>query len=289
MAYFLDLNNRDIKLFLSEVRKTKVLTLEEERELGFIIQNGTKRESEKASQRLVNANMRFLVRTVKSFYSNSLSFLDLVSEATIGMMKATKAFDPSKGRFITISVRYMRDALNEAIQTKDRTIDLPINQDRLLKRIIKAKDKFYKINCYEASDYIISDMLSTKEKPVTVEAINECILASQGINSVDKSFGTGEEEGTMVDVYENTNSPKPDRDTTQSDFNLDLARTLKKLSEKDAYIITHALGLFGNEIKSKETIAEEMGYKCDEIIRQRLVSSLAMLGSNDRAILLKKY
>ena len=158
-------------------------------------------------------------------FITDLELCELYNEAYFGMYNAALTFNPKKGAFTTHAKQQMRASLQSAVENNKGTISLPTNQARLMAKIKKAQNKYFNENCYNPSNWELSEILGETEK-----AIDKCLSSSQNVSSIDKKFGDGDEDGSLVDVYENVNSQKADHltDKEDKDYAFEKAKTILK-------------------------------------------------------------
>ena len=134
--------NEVVDAYLSEITKISMVSAEEEKVLCDRILSGQNGLDEKARQRLVEGNLRFVVSVAKQYQGSGLELMDLINEGNVGLVKASQYFDPSKGiRFISFAVWWIRQAVMESLKEKGRLVKLPLNQINAQQKIARQMDQ----------------------------------------------------------------------------------------------------------------------------------------------------
>ena len=207
-------DNVSIKNYLKDISKIPLLTKEKELELGKIIQQGlsenaTKEEkikADKARNKLVGSNLRFVVSVAKQYRNQGLPFVDLINEGNLGMIQAAEKFDWTKGyKFISYAVWWIKQSIIQAIALKSRTIKVPMNQTISLAKLNSESEKFEQLNDRKPSFDELSLLTG-----VSVDKIIKIYSYNTNCVSVDTSFTTDEDSGCLLDVVKNPNSESSD-------------------------------------------------------------------------------
>lgn len=253
------ITNKDdisIKNYFRDISKIPLLTKEEELELGYIIQNNLKKlnnsenlslqekrlteiEINKAVNKLVSANLKFVISVAKQYCNQGLPFIDLVNEGNLGMIQAAKKFDPNKGyKFISYAVWWIRQFIMQAIALKSRTIKTPVNQSASLSKLNNAVNKFEQLNGIKPSYEELSKLTG-----ISVEKINKIYSYNSSCISVDTPFTTEEDSGCLLDVVRNPNCEDSDKNLMDSSLKQDINRVLDKLSPREKVILQMFFGI----------------------------------------------
>lgn len=270
------ITNRDrdsVNLYLKDIGKVKLLSADEEKDLAHRAKAGDKR----ARDRLIAANTRFVITVAKQYQGQGLDLEDLISEGNIGLIKAADKFDPDRGyKFISYAVWWIRQSILQALSDKSRTIRLPLNQVAMLNKVRKATSEFISKNEREPSMKELSEITGIDESKIT-----SILNMSAHMLSVDSPF-KDEEEGTLIDVIPNQNSPKADAALMKASKEQDIAKVLSPLGPRSHDIIRMYFGL-----GTREMTLDEIGNKfgiTSERIRQLKEKALDIIKPN-----VKKY
>lgn len=271
-----------LEKYLQEIGKEPLITPDEEVRLAQRIKNG----DQQALDKLVRANLRFVVSVAKQYQNQGLSLPDLINEGNLGLIKAADRFDETKGfKFISYAVWWIRQSILQAIAEQSRMVRLPLNQLSTLNKVKKAFSKLEQQ--YEREP-------SYEEISMTIEISPERISDSLGNSGYHKSFDEPLVQGGEEKIIEQFSSEKEYPDE-QADYTLmheslrkEIDRSLSTLSEREREVIKlfHGIG-----VKHSLTL-EEIGEKLDltrERIRQIKEKAIRRLRINSRSKLLKTY
>ena len=241
--------------YLRDINSIPMVSPDEETELAYSIQKG----DEDAYRRLVEANLRFVVSVAKQYQSSGLDLCDLINESNIGLMKAARRFDPTRGfRFISYAVWWIRQQIMAAISEQGRMVRLPLNQVGILNRINRARAQFEQENEREPSDRELAEFLD-----ITPDRVGEAIRHSARHISFDVSFGE-DGDGTLLDVVPDENAELADRGLQQESLRTDIQHVMMVLSPREREIVSRAFG-----IGCREMTLEEIGERF-ELTRERV-------------------
>src|SRR6202162_6653012 len=194
------ITNRDsqaVEKYLQEISKIPMITPEEETVLAQRIKMG----DQKALDKLVQANLRFVVSVAKQYQHQGLSLSDLINEGTLGLIKAAQRFDETKGfKFISYAVWWIRQSILQALAEQSRIVRLPLNKVGLTNRIAKAYSMLEQQFEREPSTEELAEMLE-----LDIEEISSTIGIGGRHVSVDTPLSEGE-DNSLIDVMENTNA-----------------------------------------------------------------------------------
>ena len=187
-----------VSRYMSDVNRYPMVTPKEEEELAFRIRAG----DEEALRRLVEANLRFVISVAKQYQGHGMDLPDLINEGNVGLLKAARKFDPSKGfKFISYAVWWIRQSILQALADKSRMVRLPINQVNALGKMLKAGAVFLQENGREPSDAEIADLTG-----LSPDKTGDAARVSGPLLSFDTPFGEGG-EGTLLDVVPDGSCP----------------------------------------------------------------------------------
>src|ERR1700761_8319635 len=268
-----------LQQYLSDVAKIPMVTAEEE----VILTQKIKQGDEAALQRLTNANLRFVVSVAKQYESSGLTLGDLINEGNLGLIKAAKRFDETKGfKFISYAVWWIRQSILQAINDHARIVRLPANKVGDLSKISKASSKLEQELERPATVEEIAENLE-----ITVEKVSGTLGSAGRHISVDAPFSS-EEENTLLDVLQNS-GPGTDNVVMVESLNTEISRSLSVLAARDREIVEMLFGIGGGQPLSLEEIGDK--YKLTrERVRQIKDKALARIRQNPRSLSeLKSY
>lgn len=240
-------DNISIKNYLKDISKIPLLTKEKELELGKIIQQGlsenaTKEEkikADKARNKLVGSNLRFVVSVAKQYRNQGLPFVDLINEGNLGMIQAAEKFDWTKGyKFISYAVWWIKQSIIQAIALKSRTIKVPMNQTISLAKLNSESEKFEQLNDRKPSFDELSLLTG-----VSVDKIIKIYSYNTNCVSVDTSFTTDEDSGCLLDVVKNPNSESSDNNLINDSLKYEIKLLLNKLTPKQRVVLQMIFGI----------------------------------------------
>ena len=266
-----------VKIYLQQIGKIKLLTSDEELEVAKKIKENN---SEQAKKVLVNANLRLVVSIAKKYIGRGLSFLDLIQEGNMGLMRAAEKFDYSKGyKFSTYATWWIQQAITRAIADKSRLIRLPVHMIETLSKIKKI-----------SMDLTIENGTApTKEEiaykiGMPVQKLTALIESAQGTVSMESPANQKDESTKLSDFIVDESTLSPDTKVTQDNLFSDIKKMLNHLSEKERNVLIMRYGLDDNgEKKTLEEIGTYYGVSRERIrqIENRAMSKLKKLCRNN--------
>ena len=226
--------SQSLDKFLQEIGREDLISVEEEVELAGRIRNGDMA----ARERLVNANLRFVVSVAKQYQNQGLSLPDLINEGNVGLIKAAEKFDETRGfKFISYAVWWIRQSILQALAEQARIVRLPLNQVGSLNKIQKAYSRFEQ----EFERRPSAEELA-EELDMPIDKIAE-VLRMQGRHvSMDAPFVDGE-DNSLIDVMENQDSPRADRGLITESLHQEIDRALATLSDREQRIVRKFFGV----------------------------------------------
>lgn len=271
-----------IDQYFKDISRIKLLTFEEEIDLAKQIKNGSKQ----ALDKLVNANLRFVVSVAKQYQNKGVLLLDLINEGNIGLIHAAETFDEQKGfRFISYAVHWIRQAILAALTKQSHTIHIPLNQFNLSSKVRKIVEE-EKSKGIELTDEDLADRLD-----IDIEDIRDILNQTLGYTvSLDSTLSVDDEKSTLADVLKNDNAKSPDADLIEGSISKDLMTFINKVlddREKQVIIMNYGLGGFESPMSFQE-IGDRMGLT-KECIRQIKEKALRKLRLHDGNRILKQY
>jgi len=276
------LTNRDSKSidkYLSDVSKEEMITPQEEVELAKRIKQG----DETALNKLVNANLRFVISVAKQYQGHGLTLEDLIAEGNIGLITAAKRFDETKGfKFISYAVWWIRQSIMQAIAENSRVVRLPLNKVSAIQKIANAFAKLEQHHERAPSNEEIGELLETSG-----ESVADLFNYSQKQVSVDAPMIDGE-ENSLLHVLPNDSSIAPSDGLVRESLCQDIERVLVSLKHRDAEVIRLSYGLNGEPPMTLEEIANRLDLT-RERIRQIREKALRVLRKKANSNILKHY
>ncbi|MFI3305452.1 MAG: RNA polymerase sigma factor RpoD/SigA [Rikenellaceae bacterium] len=264
--------------YLQEIGKEELITVEEEVELAQRIRKG----DQEALEKLIKANLRFVVSVAKQYQNQGLSLPDLINEGNLGLVKAAEKFDETRGfKFISYAVWWIRQSILQALAEQSRIVRLPLNQVGSLNKINKAMARFE-----QEHERTPSSEELAKELELPREKVADTLRVAGRHVSVDAPFADGE-DNSLLDVLVNSDSPNADRGLLNESLSTEVDRALETLTDRERDIIKYFFG-----IGSSEMTLEEIGEKFDltrERVRQIKEKAIRRLRHSSRSKLLKSY
>ena len=235
--------------YLQEIGREEMLTPDQEVELARRIHEGDR----KALDRLVRANLRFVVSVAKQYQNQGMALPDLINEGNLGLIKAAEKFDETRGfKFISYAVWWIRQSILQAMSENSRIVRLPLNHVGSINKIHKAMATFEQENQRSASTEEIAEMLD-----IPVEKVRDSMRVSGRSLSVDTPFQEGE-DGTLLDVMTNEDDPGTDSGLNLESLSTDIRHALAQLPEREREVLEAFFGIGTREL-SLEEIGDKYG------------------------------
>src|SRR5660397_89704 len=264
--------------YLQEIGKEELITVEEEVELAQRIKKG----DQVALEKLIRANLRFVVSVAKQYQNQGLSLPDLINEGNLGLIRAGQKFDETRGfKFISYAVWWIRQSIMQAVAEQSRIVRLPLNQVGSLNKINRAFAKFEQEHERKPTP---EELAETLELPA--DKVADTLRVSGRHVSVDAPFVDGE-DNSLLDVLVNNDSPNADRALMMESLGKEINRALASLTERETNIITQFFGI-GCQEMTLEEIGERSGLT-RERVRQVKEKAIRRLRHTSRSKLLKTY
>ena len=268
--------------YLVEIGRAPLISIDEEIDLAQKIRKGGT-EGARAKEKLVTANLRFVVSVAKQYQHQGLSLTDLIDEGNIGLVKDAEKFDETRGfKFISYAVWWIRQSILQAIAEQSRIVRLPLNQVGSLNKINREINKFEQEFQRKPSLSELSSVTKIEE-----EKIDQSLMADSHHVSIDAPFQDGE-DNSMVDIMAGGDDSRTDRQVDHESMALELESVLKKvLKDREITIIRECFGIACHE-KGLEEIGDQLGLT-RERVRQIREKSIAKLRDSGYAKILMKY
>lgn len=249
--------SKSLEKYLQDVSKEEMITAEEEVELAIKIQNG----DERALNRLVRANLRFVISVAKQYQNTGLTLEDLINEGNLGLIEAAKRYDHTKGfKFISYAVWWIRQSILKAAADNSRTIRLPHNRLGEIQKISKASNEFEQKNERTPTADELSELTE-----MDVAKVEMSLKMSKKQVSIDAPMSNDDDNNSLVSVLENSDTPDPSDNLLQESLSQDLERTLSYLKGMEAEVIRLFYGLGGTSEMTLEEIGNTFGLTRERI------------------------
>lgn len=271
--------DRSLDLYLREIGETPLIKAAEEVELAKKIKNG----DQSALEKLTKANLRFVVSVAKQYQNQGLSLADLINEGNIGLIKAAKRFDETRGfKFISYAVWWIRQAILQALAEQSRIVRLPLNRVGTLHKIGKISSSLQQEFGREPSPAEIA-----KELELSTLEVSDTLKISNTHLSLDAPFSTSE-DNSLMDVLEDELQPAPDEALLDESLRVEIERVLRTLSGREAQVISLYFGLTQEKPLTLEEIGARFGLT-RERVRQIKEKAIRRLRHASRSKTLRAY
>lgn len=257
----------NLKSYFEQIKKAKLLSFKEELELSRRIQAG----DENARKRLIESNLRLVVRIAKNYLTPEVSILDLIQEGNLGLMKAVSKYDFRKQvRFSTYASWWIKQAIVRSLSNKKRVIRLPHRQEEKLRRISRAYNTLSQVLMREPSLQEIAEEIGLHE-----EEVASIVNSGTAVVSLDAALST--DTGSLHDVVEDS-SFDPGRTFMQKSLQEETMRLLGDLQEKERQILLYRFSFVSGKRYTLKKIGDELGIS-PETVRQIELRALKKLRS----------
>jgi RNA polymerase primary sigma factor len=276
---FTNRESQSLDKYLQEIGRVDLLTPDQEIDLAIKIKNG----DQSALEKLTKANLRFVVSVAKQYQNQGLSLGDLINEGNLGLIKAAKRFDETRGfKFISYAVWWIRQSILQALAEQSRIVRLPLNRVGALNKIGKAYS-----NLEQEFEREPSAMEIAQELDMDVSEIADNLKIAGKHVSMDAPFAQGE-ENRLLDVIENDQQPSPDFILMNESLKSEIKRALSTLSDREAEVIKLYFGLNKEHSMTLEEIGERFNLT-RERVRQIKEKAIRRLRHASRSKNLKTY
>ena len=255
------------QLYLNEIGFSPLLTPEEE----VYFSRQALRGVESGRKRMIESNLRLVVKISRRYLNRGLSLLDLIEEGNLGLIRAVEKFDPERGfRFSTYATWWIRQTIERAIMNQTRTIRLPIHVVKELNVYLRAERELAQKLDHEPTHEDIAKLL---DKPL--DDVKRMMGLNERVTSVDTPLGP-DSERSILDTVADIRQADPAEKLQDSDLRSNIDHWLSELSEKQREVISRRFGLRGYEISTLEQVGSEIGLT-RERVRQIQVEALKRL------------
>ena len=268
-----------VRMYLKEIGKVSLLTADEERELAIRMEQG----DEEAKKKLCESNLRLVVSIAKRYLNRGLSFLDLIQEGNLGLIKAVDKFDYTKGyKFSTYATWWIRQAITRSIADQARTIRIPVHMVETINKLIRISRQLLQEYGREPTSEEIA-----KEMGITVEKVREIKKISQDPVSLETPIGE-EEDSHLGDFIPDDDVPAPVDAAAYSMLKEQLMEVLDTLSDREKKVLMLRFGMEDGRPRTLEEVGKEFNVT-RERIRQIEAKALRKLRHPSRSKKLKDY
>jgi RNA polymerase primary sigma factor len=271
--------NQTLERYLQEIGEVELLTPDQEIELAKRIKKG----DQDALETLTKANLRFVVSVAKQYQNQGLDLCDLINEGNLGLIKAAKRFDETRGfKFISYAVWWIRQSILQALAEQSRVVRLPLNRVGALNKIGKTYNALEQQMEREPTP----DEIAT-ELEMSAYEVTDTMKRSGRHLSMDAPFNMGE-ENRLLDILHNESQPSPDSNLIGESLRTEVQRALSTLSEREAEVVRLYFGLHREHPMTLEEIGEKFSLT-RERVRQIKEKALRRLRHASRSKNLKAY
>ena len=245
-----------LQSYFQQIKNTPLLTFDEELDLSRKIENG----DDKAKKKLIEANLRLVVKIAKAYVTTDVGFLDLIQEGNLGLIKAASKYDYRKSvRFSTYAAWWIKQSIVRSLSNKRRTIRLPHRKEEALKKIQKT---FYMLNQQLLRKPSVEEV--AEELHMKAEDVTSILNASSAVASLDGELSF--ESGTLQDIYGDI-TYNPDKELMEKSMRDETLKFLEHLVDKEKQILMYRFAFYGGKKYTLKTIGEQMGIS-PETVRQ---------------------
>jgi RNA polymerase primary sigma factor len=276
--------NRDtpgLDKYLQDISRVDMITPDEEVELAKRIKLGDR----DALDKLTKANLRFVVSVAKQYQNRGLSLQDLINEGNLGLLKAAKRFDPSKGfKFISYAVWWIRQTIHQALAENSRLVRLPVNKINTMHKITQATSRLEQEFGREPTMDEITEITKLTVDDIKISQQNYARTIS-----MDAPLGGDDDDGSLYDVTEDEKAVSPENELLKESLQQEISRTLSTIPPREADVLKFYYGL--GDIK-QPLLVEEIAKRLEispERVRQIKDKAIRRLRHNSRSKILKTY
>ncbi|HKQ18215.1 MAG TPA: RNA polymerase sigma factor RpoD/SigA [Candidatus Eisenbacteria bacterium] len=264
---FVDSDDSSLAIYLREIRRTGLLTPAEEVKLARKIHRGDK----DALNRLVQANLRFVVAVARTYQGRGLSLADLIEEGNLGLMKAAQRFDEKRGfRFISYAIWWIRQSILQALHDHSRVVRIPVNRAGRASRIDRAAQALEQTLGRPATSSDVAEALGISE-----EEVREHQSYTQRAVSLDAP-ASEEGDAPLLQLIANDEASDPDARIAEKDLARDLRDAMRDLDPRERKILTDYFGIETGEGVTLESIGKELGLTRERVrqLKERAIRKL---------------
>lgn len=255
------------RLYLNEIGFSPLLTAEEEVQIARKVQKG----DAAAKKKMIESNLRLVVKIARRYMNRGLAFLDLIEEGNLGLIRAVEKFDPEKGfRFSTYATWWIRQTIERGIMNQTRTIRLPIHVVKELNTYLRARYKLSQIMDHEPTEEDIAEFLDCR-----VEDVKKILNMNDRVISMNVPVA-GEADLSLLDTIPDEHKSDPAIKLQDDDIQVHLDIWLATLNEKQRVVVEYRFGLHGCDVYTLEEVGKLIGVT-RERVRQIQLEALKRL------------
>jgi RNA polymerase primary sigma factor len=272
--------SQSLDKYLNEIAKVPLITAEEEAMLAKRIREG----DDIALQKLVNANLRFVVSVAKQYQQSGMTLGDLINEGNLGLIKAASRFDETRGfKFISYAVWWIRQSILQALSEQSRIVRLPLNRVGSLNKINKTLSELEQKFQREPTNEELAEVMEISPEEVSK------IKSQKGRKvSMDAPLGVDSDTGTLLDVMADESSVNPDAQLMYGSLKEEIQLSLAQLTERESQVLSLYYGLSGGHSLSLHDISEKFDLTTERV-RQIKEKATRKLRRTPRLNMLKSY
>lgn len=272
-----------VKIYLKEIGRVPLLTAEEEIQLAEQMENGNEKQSSEAKKRLAEANLRLVVSIAKRYVGRGMSFLDLIQEGNLGLIKAVEKFDYTKGfKFSTYATWWIRQAITRAIADQARTIRIPVHMVETITKVKKVSSQLLHQNGHDPSPEEIA-----KELNMPVDRVREIMRIAQDPVSLETPIGE-EEDSHLGDFIPDEDAPAPAEAASLVLLKEQIDQVLSTLTDREEKVLRLRFGLVDGRSRTLEEVGQTFNVT-RERIRQIEAKALRKLRHPNRSNKVKDF
>ncbi len=271
--------SESLERYLQEIARVDLIQAEDE----VILSRRIKEGDEVALEKMVKANLRFVVSVAKQYQHQGLSLSDLISEGNLGLIKAAQRFDETRGfKFISYAVWWIRQSILQSLAEHARIVRLPLNRIGTIRKITRAFADLEQKYEREPTPAEVAESLE-----MTPQEIQQALSTAHRSISMDAPFVQGEEH-SMIDVLEDETMVHPEEKLFEQSLRFEVDRVLNTLTQREREVIVHYFGLRDAQALTLEEIGQHMGLT-RERVRQIKEKAVRRLRHSNRNRPLKSY
>src|ERR1700733_2252076 len=267
--------------YLHDISRVDMITPDEEVELAKKIQTG----DNDALEKLTKANLRFVVSVAKQYQNRGLSLQDLINEGNLGLLKAAKRFDHTKGfKFISYAVWWIRQTIHQALAENSRLVRLPVNKINAIHKISQATSRLEQEYGREPTAEEVSEMTKITESDIRLSMQNYARTIS-----MDAPLNNEDEDGSLYDITRDNEALNPENELLKESLKVEITRTLSTIPTREADVLKYYFGLSSVQ---PPLLIEEIARRLEispERVRQIKDKAIRRLRHNSRSKILKTY